>query len=124
MIHNVPWHEGETCDEYEYRKDPKVREMEEKATEKEIKGSAKKCPGGKCGVNITRNGGCDHMRCELNLFFDCLRDCGVETDDEIIGTRCGYEFCWLCLADYNLIRKNGNSFHEKDCKLHSDNLTD
>ena len=35
---------------------------------------------------------------------------------------CGYEFCWICLADYDQIRKKDNSFHDRKCKFHSDNL--
>ncbi|KAF8849347.1 hypothetical protein BDZ45DRAFT_604509 [Acephala macrosclerotiorum] len=102
VIHNVVWHEGETCNEYDYRKDPSKKLEEEKASRIEIKESSKPCPGPNCKVNITRNGGCDHMKC----------------------TRCKYEFCWLCLADYDKIRKNGNSSHKKSCKLHTDNLPD
>ncbi|KUJ20806.1 uncharacterized protein LY89DRAFT_579286 [Mollisia scopiformis] len=65
VIHNVPWHEGETCTEYDYRQDPKVKAAEERASKIEIKGSSKPCPGPGCKVNITRNGGCEHMKCEL-----------------------------------------------------------
>ncbi|CAG8566448.1 4681_t:CDS:2 [Ambispora gerdemannii] len=46
-----------------------------------INSMTKKCP--KCKANIEKNNGCDHMTCR--------------------APRCGYEFCWLCFADYNAI---------------------
>ncbi|CAG8580434.1 3530_t:CDS:2 [Racocetra persica] len=30
-----------------------------------------------------------------------------------------YEFCWLCLADYNEIRKHGNKKHKPTCSLYA-----
>ena len=33
----------------------------------------------------------------------------------LIGTRCRYEFCWVCLADYKKIRKSGNQMHRNTC---------
>jgi len=30
--------------------------------------------------------------------------------------RCKYEFCWLCLADYQKIRDHGNHHHNPTCK--------
>ncbi|RIB28050.1 hypothetical protein C2G38_1619025 [Gigaspora rosea] len=29
---------------------------------------------------------------------------------------CGYEFCWLCLSDYDQIRKDGNHKHKPTCQ--------
>ncbi|CAG8486023.1 10391_t:CDS:2 [Ambispora gerdemannii] len=66
------------------------RRMEEKSNTY-IDSMTKKCP--KCNANIEKNEGCDHMTC-----------------------RCGYEFCWLCLADYNAIRKDGNKYHMPTCQ--------
>jgi hypothetical protein len=34
------------------------------------------------------------------------------------GKKCGYEFCWLCFVNYNLIRSRGNVAHALDCKHH------
>jgi hypothetical protein len=51
---NRPWHSG-SCDS--------VKKREDKQSEKAIKKlGAKPCP--KCGVNIEKQGGCDHMNCK------------------------------------------------------------
>jgi E3 ubiquitin-protein ligase RNF14 len=100
-IHNVPWHANLTCREYDYAQNPKLKKKEEEASEKAVRELSRKCPGRGCGAPIQRNGGCDHMTC----------------------TKCRHEFCWLCYADYNDIRKRGNTAHKSTCRLHSRNLT-
>ncbi|CAG8532713.1 1608_t:CDS:2 [Paraglomus occultum] len=52
--HEIPWHDGMTCDAYE-----EARKAAEKATEDYLQRGTKSCP--KCGVHIEKNGGCDHM---------------------------------------------------------------
>ncbi|KAJ4337619.1 hypothetical protein N0V87_004575 [Didymella glomerata] len=76
---NRPLHSG-SCDS--------VKRREDKQSEKAIKKlGAKPCP--KCGVNIEKQGGCDHMNCQ----------------------RCRHNFCWECLGQYN---GNANS-HAEHC---------
>ncbi|KAF2692067.1 hypothetical protein K458DRAFT_286283 [Lentithecium fluviatile CBS 122367] len=105
VIHNDTFHEGETCQEFDYRtsgqKERDQRKQEE-ASERAIGKLTKKCPGKGCSFNIQKNGGCDHMTC----------------------SRCHYEFCWECLADYNKIRRRGNGAHKRSCKYHSDRMPD
>lgn len=63
--HGVPWHENQTCEEYDERKNignPK-RAKEEEASKKEIASTSKPCPG--CKAPIQRIEGCDHMTCTL-----------------------------------------------------------
>ena len=51
---NRPWHSG-SCNS--------ARRHEDKQSEKTIKKlGAKPCP--KCGINIEKQGGCDHMNCK------------------------------------------------------------
>ncbi|KAK1755320.1 hypothetical protein QBC47DRAFT_361334 [Echria macrotheca] len=47
MKHNVPWHKGETCEEYDRRN--KQRKKDDKASEQTIKKITKKCPECVCG---------------------------------------------------------------------------
>ncbi|KAF2097606.1 hypothetical protein NA57DRAFT_77859 [Rhizodiscina lignyota] len=101
--HNVKWHKGETCEEYTYRKDPSQRRAEEEASERMLESTTKACPGRNgrpCGWRIEKNDGCDHMTCR----------------------KCKAEFCWLCFADYDPIRRKGNSEHRPNCRYHSKNL--
>ena len=46
-----------------------------------MKENTKNCP--KCGINIQKNQGCNHMTCQ--------RKAGG----------CGFEFCWVCLGPWN-----------------------
>jgi hypothetical protein len=99
VVHEGTWHEGETCEEYDYRssgKQAKDQVAQEKASQAALAQLAKKCPGKRCGYNIQKIDGCDHMTC----------------------SKCRYEFCWLCLADYNAIRKKGNTAHNRGCKYY------
>ena len=36
------------------------------------------------------------------------------------SNRCGYEFCWACLADFNEIRRDGNHRHKLACKHYAE----
>ncbi|KAI5202134.1 RCC1/BLIP-II protein [Aureobasidium subglaciale] len=68
----VPWHEDESCDDYQARHDEQTLQ-----SEAAVFAISRACPGG-CGARIERNGGCPHMLC----------------------SKCGHEFCFLCLGDY------------------------
>ncbi|KAF4635464.1 hypothetical protein G7Y89_g2641 [Cudoniella acicularis] len=79
VTHSMPWHEGETCAEYDYRTHGRFKDDE--ASVKTIQEVCKICP--KCNSPIEKNGGCDHMTC----------------------LKCKDEFCWECLAPYSEIRR-------------------
>ena len=86
VIHDT-WHEGETCEEYEYRSSGR-KERDQKAQEaaslQAIDELSKKCPGPNCVYSIElvftflktrdvltmsllcrKNDGCDHMTCKM-----------------------------------------------------------
>lgn len=67
IVHEGPYHDNETCDEYEYRtsgrKERDERKEEEMASEEAVRKSTKLCPGQICGWPIEKNGGCAHMSC-------------------------------------------------------------
>ncbi|RIA86652.1 hypothetical protein C1645_828932 [Glomus cerebriforme] len=90
--HDIPWHDALTCEQYN-----EAKKGEDVATQDLLDRETKKCP--KCGVRITKNGGCNHMTCRVQ--------------------NCRHEFCWLCLADFNQIRRHGNHYHERTCQLYA-----
>lgn len=66
--HKVPWHSGETCEEYDRR--TRRQRRNDQASEKHVKEITKPCPG--CNRNINKYVGCDHVTCKfcpLFLFF-------------------------------------------------------
>jgi hypothetical protein len=66
-VHERAWHEGETCEEYDYRINPKKKKAEEEASTKLVEKIAKNCPG--CEWRIEKISGCDHMTCKLAIVF-------------------------------------------------------
>jgi hypothetical protein len=63
--HQVAWHVGRTCKEYDEVLAKKKEEDQEEASAKLIADNAKKCPNPSCGHGIIKNGGCDLMTCEF-----------------------------------------------------------
>jgi hypothetical protein len=65
--HNIAFHVGETCDEY----DERIRDEARTAQEREaasvalVQNTSKSCPGPGCAYRIEKSGGCDHITCEL-----------------------------------------------------------
>lgn len=103
---NKPYHIGKTCAEHEEdtrllnEKEIAARAADVAKSDKYVKKHAKACPNKKCGYQIEKRGGCDHMTC----------------------TRCGHEFCWVCLASYRGARgvwNIGNRAHRSNCRYYS-----
>merc|ERR1711939_149716 len=92
--HRTEWHEGKTCAQYDKDK----AQSEEAELVHLLEATTKRCPG--CNTAIEKNDGCDHMTCKKS------------------AGGCGFEFCWLCGADYNGpsgIRAVGNAAHKSTC---------
>lgn len=54
------------------------KNAQERANQQWLQEHTRQCP--RCHATIEKNGGCNHMTCR----------------------KCHYEFCWMCLNDYNL----------------------
>jgi hypothetical protein len=71
--HGIPWHKGETCDEYDVRN--RRRRKEEQKSAQAARGMSKPCPA--CKRDVHKSSGCNHITCV-----------------------CGHEWCYLCFAPY------------------------
>ncbi|KZO93619.1 hypothetical protein CALVIDRAFT_539788 [Calocera viscosa TUFC12733] len=95
--HQIPWHEGLTCEKYEKKHEGWLDPVRRR--ERRVRGwmgrKTKQCPG--CGNHIEKRDGCDHMTCRPPV-------------------GCNAQFCWRCGADYTVIFMHGNSGHKKHCK--------
>lgn len=61
--HRRPWHENQTCEEFDLDDAQLERLEEEEATAKLLSGEDMSiCP--KCGQGVTKSEGCDHMQCQ------------------------------------------------------------
>lgn len=68
-----PWHADLTCAQHASQSDHTFTETRTWLAE-----NTKPCPGEGCGVQVQKGDGCFHMTC----------------------SRCQFEFCWECLADW------------------------
>lgn len=99
--HKRPWHEGQTCGEFDLDDAQIERLEEEEATAKLLaKESTSICP--KCGQGVTKTEGCDHMLCQ-----------------------CGTEWCYVCSCSWENILRIGETAHATFCIYHPNkvNLT-
>ena len=71
----TPWHPGLSCAQYNSQRDPSYSR-----TQVWLARHTKPCPG--CGVQLLKGEGCFHMTC----------------------SKCRFEFCWECLADWRNIQ--------------------
>jgi hypothetical protein len=108
-VHNVRWHKGETCSEYDYRTNSRLKADEEDASRRVVEATTKPCPG--CARPIEKNNGCDHMECEFCSFYfvrGWWRGVKAVFEMEICdgmliwvqGAKCRVHFCWKCLLPY------------------------
>lgn len=92
--HKRPWHEGQTCIEFDLDDAQMERLEEEEATANllSIEGFSI-CP--KCGQGVTKSDGCDRMNCT-----------------------CGEEWCYICSCPYENVILLGSTAHATFCIYH------
>ncbi|KAF7927515.1 uncharacterized protein EAE98_005897 [Botrytis deweyae] len=93
--HQLPWHEGQSCDEFDVDDSQIERLEQEEATAKLLAKDSRICP--KCKECVVRSDGCDHMQC-----------------------RCGNSWCYLCGVDWENILRLGDAAHGRNCPNHPD----
>ena len=81
-FHDRAWHKGETCEQFDRRVAAEKQRVEEAASIAIIEKITKKCPGKpgqRCGWNIEKVAGCDHMTCMLpsSSSIDTYRHSGL-----------------------------------------------
>ena len=109
VVCQANWHEDQTCEEFQASRQ-REREEEDEQSKDEVSKISKPCP--ECNVPIQKNYGCDHMTCRYSPFL-------THTNmmlTHISGSRCHYQFCWVCLADYMTIYQQGNHRHIESCR--------
>ena len=67
FTHQVPWHTGQTCEEYQKAREEELEETRFKRAKEEAKTSKRVRPCPSCNVDILKHKGCDHMTCKLVL---------------------------------------------------------
>ena len=90
--HEIEWHTGFTCEEFEQEK----AKNPDFASEAAVLAFSKKCPNEQCGTPIMKLEGCDVMCC---CRFG-THECGEAKGKCDHGGRnyCGQRFCWKCLG--------------------------
>jgi hypothetical protein len=120
--HTMPWHEGETCEEYDRRMGK--RERDEELSRQVAEMGTMACPG--CKRPIMKEEGCNHIRCKssslcrhdgvgLGHFTDVIQPDEQALTDMNIGV-CGSEWCYRCGGLYVTdARGRSRCNHQPDC---------
>ncbi|KAF7874823.1 hypothetical protein EAF04_001997 [Stromatinia cepivora] len=95
--HMLPWHEGQSCDDFDIEDSQIERLEQEEATAKLLAKDSRMCP--QCQECVVRSEGCDHMQC-----------------------RCGKSWCYLCGVDWENIIRLGEAAHGRNCPNHPDSF--
>ena len=114
---DIIWHPSETCADIAARR-AEAQRVEEAAASQYLTTNVKLCP--RCNVRGEKVSGCDHMTCKT-----CSCHCNVCLCLRVslpLGPQCHYQYCWICLVDFDEIRRHGNTGHQSDCRYHSNNL--
>jgi hypothetical protein len=92
--HKLPWHESQTCQEFDCDESQIERLEQAEATAKLLaRDKSKICPS--CKQGVTKQDGCDHLSC-----------------------LCGKSWCFVCLASWENIMRVGEEAHAPTCSYH------
>ena len=98
ITHQVAWHDGQTCEDYDLWKTENIhRDEENAASEAEIRMSTKPCSS--CMAPSVKINGCDHVKCKFSFVFNSTLN---DLHSGVVPA-CGYEFCWVCLRPWATI---------------------
>jgi len=115
FTHQMPWHEGMTCADYDWIG---ARQNEENdASLTLIRNVGMICPS--CSAPGIKVSGCDHMTCK-SIPYDAYGSFYSQLFS--LGPRCLYEYCARCLASYDAIQIEGNTAHKSACPYHSSKI--
>ena len=116
---DIQWHPEISCAEITARR-AEQRHSEETAAEEYLTTNSKLCP--KCHVRGQKVDGCDHLTCKI--FPPSVTTNSLMSYLSLLNTgpRCQHQYCWVCLADFLDIRRQGNHMHDPACRYHTDNL--
>jgi hypothetical protein len=70
FAHKMPWHEGLTCMQYDNRQVERLRQ--ETASAELLGKTTKTCPNPRCGMNLDKYTGCDHVRCKYLFIYKLI----------------------------------------------------
>ncbi|KAL1837924.1 hypothetical protein VTJ49DRAFT_3244 [Mycothermus thermophilus] len=84
--HNMPWHDGETCEEYDERN--QERQRAEELSEEVAQMETMPCPG--CNRPVAKDEGCNHIRCICGSEW-CYHCGGLWVKDETGLSRCNHQ---------------------------------
>ena len=114
--HQVPWHTGRTCEQYDHQH--RKHRRAEVASGNEIHRTTRACPG--CSRRVSKISGCNHMTCKSPLAAvpkpqqqhnTTTASHNTPTTNTPLGI-CGQQWCYGCLAPYDGHR---SCFHGPDC---------
>lgn len=91
FYHQVPWHEGFACEQWDTYRPNMVRQSR-------LKGEKMSCP--KCKRQLVKEDGYDRFTCGPQV-------------------GCGYQFCWECLVPWSEVGPHDHSRHYDNCKYYS-----
>ena len=97
--HQVPWHEGMTCAQYD---EAQRTATDAVAAEEWKRRNTKPCP--RCRAPIEKNAGCCHMTCKNT------------------SAGCTHEFCWHCCAPWQsgMLGRRGAHLHRTTCRMYQE----